>query len=59
MLTDTENKQPESDNLLDYVPVTPEMVICSVRALGAWITEETMALREDVVELLPYLLRIA
>ena len=34
------------------------LVIASVRVLGAWIAEETTALKQSVVKLLPFLLKI-
>ena len=34
-------------------------VCATIRLLGAWLAEETLALREDVYEVLPFILTIA
>ena len=41
-----------------YLIAQPTIVIASVRALAAWIAEETTALKAEVVKLLPFLLNI-
>lgn len=41
-----------------HLSAQPTIVIASVRALAAWIAEETTALKAEVVELLPFLLTI-
>jgi len=34
------------------------IVIASIRVLGAWIAEETTALKQDIIALLPFLIQI-
>ena len=40
-------------------PKTKYFVCATIRVLGAWLSEETMAMREDVYEVLPFILTIA
>ncbi len=40
-------------------PQTKYFVCATVRILGAWLSEETSALREDVYDILPFILTLA
>ena len=42
-----------------FVRQNPEpMVIATVRVLGAWLAEETSALRQETYAILPFLLKL-
>jgi len=40
-------------------PKTKYFVCATIRVLGAWLSEETMAMREDVYDVLPFVLTVA
>lgn len=45
--------------MVNFISQTLDVItLASVRALGSWIAEETTALQKEVVELLPFLLKV-
>lgn len=44
----------------DLSPLTPQysLVIAAVRVLGAWLAEESLALMEEVCQLLPFMIHL-